>query len=500
MTSLVSRIVGAALLIGTAATLSPAMAKDLVIARAGSPATLDPGFLREPGTLVDNVFDTLILRDAQMKLVPGLALSWSAIDDTTWEFKLRPGVKFHNGEAFDAAAVKFTFERVLDPEAKSPTISYVRTVTGVDVVDALTVRIRTNGPDPLLPTRMSRYPAYIVPPKYVAEVGKDVFARKPVGTGPYKVAEFVQDDRVVMVANPDYWRGKPAIARVVWRPIPEATARIAALVADEVQLVEGIPAEMTALVKANPDLALEQVKNGGLTIYLGLKSSEKPLSDVRVRRALSMAIDRKTIVAEILKGLATPTGSQTSPADFGYKAIEPPPYDPAKAKALLAEAGYPDAFAIKMQVPRRYISSAEVGQAIAQQFAAIGVKAELEVPEWSVYAQQVPAGKQAPIYMLAWGSTQTLDADAALFAILRSGEPYSTVAMPALDALLDQSRKIVDPDKRKAVLLEIQDKMAEEVPLLTLYQEDSLYGARKGLGFKGRADARITLFDLKSSP
>ena len=137
MTSLVSRIVGAALLIGTAATLSPAMAKDLVIARAGSPATLDPGFLREPGTLVDNVFDTLILRDAQMKLVPGLALSWSAVDDTTWEFKLRPGVKFHNGEAFDAAAVKFTFERVLDPEAKSPTISYVRTVTGVDVVDPL---------------------------------------------------------------------------------------------------------------------------------------------------------------------------------------------------------------------------------------------------------------------------------------------------------------------------------------------------------------------------
>lgn len=497
MRNSLSGVLGLGLLAVVAAVPAPGAAKDLVIARATSPATLDPGFLREPGTLVDNVFDTLILRDKEMKLIPGLALSWSPVDDTTWEFRLRPGVKFHNGEAFDAAAVKFTFDRVLDPEAKSPTISYVRSITGVDVVDPMTVRVRTNGPDPLLPTRMSRYPAYVVPPKYVAEVGKDVFARKPVGTGPYKVTEFVQDDRVVMVANSDYWRGKPAIERVIWRPIPEATARIAALVSDEVQLIEGVPAEMVGFVKANPDLSLEQVKNGGLTIYLGLKSAEKPLSDVKVRRALSMAIDRRTIVAEILKGLATPTGSQTSPADFGYKAIEPPPYDPAKAKALLAEAGYPNGFSIKMQAPRRYISSAEVGQAIAQQFAAIGVKAELEAPEWSVYAQQVPAGKQAPIYMLAWGSTQTLDADAALFAILRSGEPYSTVAMPALDALLDQSRKIVDSEKRKAVLFEIQDKMAEETPLLTLYQEDSLYAARKGLSFKGRADARIPLFDLK---
>ncbi len=500
MRRMLSGVLGLGLLAAVAATSAQAAPNELVIGRATSAATLDPGFLREPGTLVDNAFDTLILRDKEMKLIPGLAVSWAAIDDTTWEFKLRPGVKFHNGEAFDAASVKFTFDRVIDPDAKSPTISYIRPIVGIDVVDPLTVRVRTNGPDPLLPTRMSRYPAYIVPPKYIAEVGKDVFARKPVGTGPYKVTEFVQDDRVVMVANPDYWRGKPTIPRVVWKPIPEATARIAALVSGEVHLIEGVPAELVGLVKASPDLSLEQVRNGGLTIYLGLKSAEKPLSDVKVRRALSMAIDRKTIVTEILKGLGTATGSQTSPADFGYKAIDPPAYDPAKAKALLAEAGYPDGFSIKMQVPRRYISSAEVGQAIAQQFAAIGVKAELEVPEWSVYAQQVPAGKQAPIYMLGWGSTQTLDADAALFAILRTGEPYSTVAMPALDTLLDQSRKIVDADRRKAVLLEIQDKMVEDVPLLTLYQEDSLYAARKDLAFKGRPDARLPLFDLKFGP
>lgn len=495
MRSRLALMVGLALAAGASA---PAMAqKDLVIARAISANALDPGFLREAGTLVDNVFDTLIMRDKDMKLVPGLATEWKPVDDTTWEFKLRPGVKFHNGEPMDAAAVKFTFDRVLDPAAKSPTISYITTVAGVDVVDPMTVRVRTKAPDPLLPTRMSRYPAYVVPPKYIAEVGPEVFSNKPIGTGPYKVTEFVRDDRVVMVANADYWRGKPAIEKVTWRPIPEATARIAALVAGEVHLIEGVPADLVPVVRGNPDLAVEQVRHGGLTIYLGLKMAEKPLDNPKVRRALSLAIDRKGIVDNILKGLATLNGSQVSPADFGYKAIAPTAYDPAAAKALLAEAGYPNGFTIRMQTPRRYISSAEVGQVVAQQFAAIGVKVELEVPEWSVYTQQVPAGKQAPIYLLGWGSTQTLDADAAVFAIARTGEPYSTVSIPALDALLDESRKIVDKDKRAEVLARIQDVIAAETPFLTLYQEDSLYGKRKNLVFSGRADARIPVFEIK---
>jgi len=204
------------------------------------------------------------------------------------------------------------------------------------------------------------------------------------------------------------------------------------------------------------------------------------------------------IVKELLKDFAAATGTQVGPFDFGYKAQPVPGFDPARAKALLAEAGYPNGFTIRMQVPRRYINSAEVGQVIAQEFAAIGVKAELEVPEWSVYTQLVPAGKQAPIYMLAWGSTQTLDADAAIYPIFRSGEPYSTVALPALDALLDESRRTIDPAARAAVFAKIQDLAVKEVPALTLYQEDSLYAKRKGVTFTGRADARIPVFDIRT--
>ncbi|EOC0436945.1 peptide ABC transporter substrate-binding protein, partial [Cronobacter dublinensis] len=211
-------------------------ASSLTIAQPTSATAMDPGFLKEAATLVDNVFDTLVLRDAQMQLKPGLATHWEAVNDTTWQFDLRKDVKFTNGEPVNAAAVKFSIDRILDPANHAPTISYIRTIKSVEAVGDYQVRIHTNGPDPLLPTRMSRYPAYIVPPGYVSKVGAAEFARKPVGSGAYIVKTFIPDERVVMEANPNYWRGKPAIDEVTWRPIPEATARITALLTGEAQL------------------------------------------------------------------------------------------------------------------------------------------------------------------------------------------------------------------------------------------------------------------------
>ena len=482
---------------GLLLSFSPALAQEseITIGRAVSTTAMDPGFLREAATIVDNVFDTLVMRDENMQLVSGLAESWKAVDDTTWEFRLKKGVKFHNGEDFDAEAVKFTIDRIIDPEANAPTLSYIRTVTGVDVVDPYTVRITTDGPDPLLPTRMSRYPTYVVPPKYVKAVGNDVFAREPVGTGPYAFVEFIPDQHVILKANPDYWRGKPSIDRVTFRAIPDGTARVTALLTGEADFVESVPVDLAPIVEQSADADLVLVKNGGLTVYLGLVMKAPPLDKLKVRQALDAAIDRKSIVDNILRGMATAKGTQVGPADFGYLAIPPTPYDPARSRQLLAEAGYPDGFTIKMESTHRYMKDSEVAQAIAQQFGDVGVTIEQEVLDWSVYTQEVP--RPGPIYMLGWGSTQTLDADAAVYAIMRSGEPYSTVGIPALDTLLDQSRKIVDPEARKKVLEDIQKVAAETVPLLTLYQEDALYGKAKDVVFAGRPDARIPIYDIK---
>jgi peptide/nickel transport system substrate-binding protein len=208
-----------------------------------------------------------------------------------------------------------------------------------------------------------------------------------------------------------------------------------------------------------------------------------------------MAIDRQSIVTNILQGMASPRGTQVGAADFGYKDLAVTAYDPAKAKALLAEAGLPNGFSIKMQSTHRYMKDSEVAQAIAQQFGDIGVKIDQEVLDWSVYTQQVP--RKGPIFMLGWGSTQTLDADAAVYAIFKTGEPYSTASIPELDKLLDESRSIVDPAKREAVLAQIQDLAAEQVPVIPLYQEDALYGKAKSVTFEGRPDARIPIFDIK---
>ncbi|MEG3130607.1 ABC transporter substrate-binding protein [Pantoea cypripedii] len=472
-------------------------AAELTIAQPASATAMDPGFLKEAATLVDNIFDTLVRRADDMSLQPGLATDWKAINDTTWQFNLRKGVNFTDGEPVNAEAVKFSIDRILDPANHAPTISYIRTIKSVEVVNDYQVLIHTNGPDPLLPTRMSRYPAYIVPPAYVKKVGASEFARKPVGSGAYKLDTFIPDEKVVMVANDAYWRGKPSIDRVTWRPIPEATSRITALLTGEVQLVESVPADLVPALKNRPGVQLEQVKGGGLTIYLGLKNSEKPLNDVRVRQALSLALNRQAYTQQLLHGYGTPTGTMAGANDFGYLAVPATVQDVAKAKSLLAQAGYPDGFTLRFQAPRRYIASADVAQAIVQDLSAIGVKAQLEVPEWSVYTQQVAAQKQAPMYMLAWGSTQTLDADAALFPILHSGEPYSTVNDPELDKLLDQSRQTVDADKRKKLLEQIQQRVAEQQPLIPLYREDTLYAHSDKLTFKGRVDARIPLYDLR---
>lgn len=476
------------------ATATFAQDDTLVIGRSASTNALDPGFLREAATIVDNIFDTMVMRDEDMKLVPGLATGWTSIDDTTWEFTLREGVTFHNGEPFDAEAVKFSLDRVLNPDNKAPTISYIRTISSVEVVDPMTVRITTAEPDPLLPTRMSRYPAYIVPPKYIAEHGREYFANNPVGTGAYKFVDFVPDERVTLEANPDYWRGQPDIKTVIWRPIPDATARITSLITGEVGLIEDVPVDLVPLLQQSPDADLVQIENGGLTIYLGLRMDKAPLDNVKVRQALNHAIDRVSITENLLGGLATPKGTQVGAADFGYLDVPVPDFDPELSKKLLAEAGFEDGFEITMQSSFRYMKNAEVAQTIAQGFEDIGLTVNQETMEWSVYTQTVPF--EGPIYMLGWGSTQTLDADAAIYAIMKSGEPYSGARIDALDALLDQSRSTVDPEARAAILQEIQEVAAEQVPLITLYQEDKLMGKAPNVTFDGRADARIPVFTI----
>lgn len=479
---------------------TPAQKLEITIARAFDVNGLDPGFLTENAQVVDNIFDTLVKRDENEQLVPGLATSWSQVDDTTWEFKLREGVTFTNDEPFNADAVKYSLDRVLDPANNAPTASYVSTIKEVNVVDEHTINVVTKKPDPLVPTRFNRYPTEIVPPKYAEEVGQEQFAQKPVGTGPYKFVSWDKGSNVVLEANADYWGGEPAVKKVTFRSIPEASTRVSALLNNEVDLITAVSPEDREKIESSSTARLSTVERAGNTVYVGFKTDVKPFDDPKVRQALNYAIDVKSIVDKVLQGAAVQTNSLIGPKDFGY-AGEPEGYgyDPEKAKQLLAEAGYPDGFSATLDTVGWYIKNTDVAQVIAEQLKAVGVNIKVNNVESSVYRTLVPAGKQSDMYVLGWSSTNTLDADAAIYAILRSGESYSTYANPDVDAKLDEARSVTDENKRKQLYQEIQDEVLKDAPRVFLYQENQYYGVADRLKWDGRVDGSIPVSTIAAS-
>src|SRR5437660_8666068 len=272
-TSTMRRItLGALALVVLAAGAAPAQPRPVIVVQSGEAATLDWHMhcdknAHEPDR---QIFDTLLRRDLKtLKLEGNLAESWRLLTDTTWQFKLRRGIKFHNGEPFDAAAVKFSVERMLNPAQGAPGRTSIASIDHVDVVDPYTVNVVTKTPFPLLPVRMS--PGHcgtvgILPPKYVAQVGDAGFAVKPVGTGPYRLVEWVKDERLVLDANKDYHRGAPAIERLVFRPVPELTTRVAALLSGQADLVSDVPPDQVPRTKARGVARAEVRRLAGFAI------------------------------------------------------------------------------------------------------------------------------------------------------------------------------------------------------------------------------------------
>jgi peptide/nickel transport system substrate-binding protein len=470
----------------------------IVIARPFDIVGLDPGFLTESAQVVDNIFETLVRRNLDEKLEPGLALSWKQLDDTTWEFKLREGVTFTNGEPFNAEAVKYSIDRVLDPANNAPTRSYITTVKEVKAVDDTTVHVITNAPDPLIPIRFNRYPTEVVPPKYAGEVGQEKFAQNPVGTGPYKLKNWDKGSSVTLVINESYWGDKPEVEEVTFKAIPEAATRVSALINGEADIITAVPPEFRSQIEDSSTAKLSVVERGGNTVYVGFKTNVSPFDNVKVRQALNHAVDVDGIVKNILQGAAVATNSLIGPKDFGY-AGEPEgySYDPEKARKLLSDAGYPNGFEATLDTVNWYMKNTDVAQAIAEQLKQVGVKVKVNNVESGVYRTIVPTGEQSPMYTLGWSSTNTMDADAAIFAVLRSGEPYSTYGNPDVDALLDESRSSSDQERRRQIYAEIQKRVIADAPRIFLYQENTYYGVSKKLDWKGRTDGSLPLRTIK---
>lgn len=434
-------------------------------------------------TIQGNISDTLFHLDKKMKIVPSLALSWESINPTTWRIRLRKGVRFHNGEPFDANAVKFSLERAAAP--RSAVGFYVRQIQEVKVVDDSTVDIVTKTPNPL--TIPNLVMIYIVPPKYVDQAG-DAFGSQPVGTGPFRFVQWRKGDSVVLAANRQYWGGAPKVDRVVIRFVPEATTRVAMLLKGEADLIVDVPPELASVVARGANSKLLRVL-GFRRIYLsidGRPGSSPPFDNPKVRQALVFAIDRQSIIKNILLVHAKAYGGYTNHDHPGVDpALVPPPYDPERAKKLLSEAGFPNGFETTITTPvGAFPKDKEIAQAIADQLAKIGVRAKVETLEFGDYSRRF-VGRQLKGLVFARRGGNTGDpADHYLF-FLTCNAPANYLCDQKLDEEFEKMQATLDMPERYAMFKKSESYLVNQlVPEVPLFDLEDLYGLSKRLDWE----------------
>ncbi len=423
----------------------------------------------------------------------GWLSSWSNPDPNTWQFKLRQNVKFHNGEDFDAEAVKFTFDRALNPEFKAPYFSRISAIKSVEIVDKHTVNFKTAAPFPTMLYSLGEasFAALIVPPKYVAENGPDALQKKPIGTGPYKFVEWVKDDRVVMDANADYWGGAPKVKKITWRPIAEVRTRIAELKSGGIDVAGDIPPEDVPALNAGSTKVIT-APSDFLFFFVFDTLKPGPLQNKLVRQALNYAVDADAIQKSILGGIGNRIAITLPTNAFGYdKAWQPYPFDPAKAKQLLTEAGFPDGFTIPLVTRQgRYLKDKEIVEATIGYLAKVGVKVEPKYLEPGVWAQVSEKKARDGISYPGWSG---LDPDLVWYPILFTGQYQSYYANAELDALLTKGRQTLDEKERLDAYGKAAAIIKEEAPHIPMFQPSLIYATGSSLNWVPRGDSIIDL-------
>ena len=450
----------------------------LIVALNGEPPRLDPsqpvGRLNEIANTL--LFDSLTTRDANGNLGPALAVSWKRVNDTTWQFRLRSNVKFTNGEPFNADTVKFNLEQLLlSPEANSPHRTFVQTIKQVDVVNPLVVNIITDGPDVLLPARLSDLYGVMAPPKYYQQVGPAGFAAKPVGTGPFKFVEFRKDEYLRLAVNDDYWGPKPSFRALILRPIVDDSARMAALLAGEVDIANAVPYARVAELRTHSNIQI--VRSSTTRFYFGVfNTNVKPFDDVRVRQAVNYAIDVNSIIKNLFMGYGTRIASVFNPGTFGYDpSVQPYPYDPAKAKQLLVDAGYPNGFDTSFDsFTGSLVDHSVLAEAIVAQLGQVGIRAKLNVTDFGVFGPKRLAFNTAPMYIYSLGDW-AFDMGIHLPSYLEGSQGYYYKNKDLWDEVAEANRTF-DVAKRKQMFSDIQRKMKDDAAYIYLFQLDAVWG------------------------
>jgi peptide/nickel transport system substrate-binding protein len=492
-----------------------AFARDLVVALKTEPTSMDPQYhaLTPNIQLSQTLFDAMTCPDADLVIKPCLAQSWTA-NGNTWTFKLRPGVKFSDGSPFTSADVVFTLDRVGKvPNSPSSYKIYLQKVEKVEAVDPLTVRITTTEPYPILPINMASLP--IMSAKAAsgpAPEGKTTTELNAgtglVGAGPYKFVSWKRGAEIVFERNPNYWGPAPAWDRVIYRPISNPAARVAALLAGDVDLVEDPPTDDLERLQKDPKLTVV-TKASNRIIYVALDqhgepspgiqgtNGKNPLLDKRVREALSLAIDRQALVSRTMSGVGTPAAQLLPFPMFGASKhlVTAAKADPERAKALLKEAGYPSGFSMVLGTPNgRYINDVKVAQTIAAMWTRIGVKTTIDANAPAVFFKNRDSYAYSA-YLAGWG-TATGEMSNTLLSLLvtpnkekgQGTTNRSRYSNPAMDKLVIDSGGMMDDAQRAAALAKASELAMADFAMLPIHFEHSVWAMKKGISFHGRAD------------
>ncbi len=462
------------------------------------PISMDPGF--DTGSLAifvyNQVYDTLVNVDTKGNIQPDIATSWKNLGPTQWEFKLRTGIKFQNGETLDAPAAMASIQRILDPANKSPWRPRIALIDHMTAPDPTTLEIFTKSPFGTL--LQGLLTVWLVPPAYFKDKGLQGFAAAPVGSGPFKVGEFVPSDHVRLNAWKDSWRGAPKLDSVLIRNLPEDATRVSALEAGEVDIAWAVPAENVPELKKKGDSVIAQPIAQSMAINLQTTQGG-PMADQKVRQALNYAIDKNAINKSILGGYGRVLDGQlVGPDGFGYDpTLKEYPYDNAKAKQLLAEAGYPNGFDVTFNgTVGRYPKDKEIQEAIVSQLADVGVRAKLNILEQNAFLSGFFAGKDGPMFTFGWQYLPSMDADQSM-TYFQCGASIHLFCDKNYDAVYQKQQGDLDPNQRKADLQKAQEVLHDLAPAIYLIQFDSIFGVGSRVhGFKPGANYSADLAQI----
>jgi peptide/nickel transport system substrate-binding protein len=495
---------GLVLLVGIAAVSFQAHAAargQLVVALDSDLESLDPH--QPPGSIdlavLMHIFDHLVAHDpTSMKVIPSLAESWKTIDDQTWEFKIRKGVKFQNGEPLNADAVKFSIERVLNPAQKSFLRDRFKSITQIQVTDEFGIRLKTERPDPVLLERLTNLA--ILPPKYVKEKGDAYIAKNPVGTGPYRFVEWLRGQRLVVEAYPGYWGPEPDIKTLVFRPILDVGTAIAEMLAGSVDFIRLVPPDQIPLIEASGKAYIASspiIRVIFLNFDVAGRGGESPIQKLKVRQAIAHAIDVDAIIKHVLSGRGVRVATMVNPFQFGYDpSIKPVQYDPSRAKQLLTEAGYPNGMKLDFtSYSGSIIAARQVGDAVAGYLAKVGIQTNRQhLEDLGLYSNLERTGKLKDVYLGSHGSWSIFDADMFLYPKFHSSEYLSYAHDPKLDRWLDAARFTTDPKKRMELYSQVQHFVAENFLAFPMYAQVSSMAVSNRINYKAAPDETIALW------